>query len=167
MHLSAQSWKDIEIQDRENRRSVSVRLLRLAGAQSEKIAVLELKVPLPDVRVPRFRGEPLVANERVTIAAPVGDRLRVADGRFVEYGAGEPFTGAALFELYDGNDRLVIDHGASGAPIMDCQGRVVAVVSNILTQTVTLFSTVRVSTAWGSPNVVSIPVQVLGQTSAD
>jgi hypothetical protein len=35
----------------------------------------------------------------------------------------------ALLEMYDGDDRLVLDHGASGAPVFDCMGRIVAVVS--------------------------------------
>jgi hypothetical protein len=163
MHLSSHQWKDIEIRDGENKRSVAVRLLRLAGTQSEKIAILELKTPLPQAQFLRFRMEPLVANERVTSLAyaDADDQLRVVDGRFVEYGADDKFTGAALFELYDGNNRLVLDHGASGTPVIDCQGRVVAVVSNILTQTIQFFSTIRVSTAWGYPNVVSVPIQVL------
>ena len=32
------------------------------------------------------------------------------------------------------NDRYVLDHGASGAPIVDCDGNVAAVTSSILTQ---------------------------------
>jgi hypothetical protein len=32
--------------------------------------------------------------------------------------------------------RLVLDHGASGAPIFDCAGRVVAVASNLLTTSI-------------------------------
>ena len=44
-------------------------------------------------------------------------------------------AGAALLEMHDGNDRLVLDHGASGAPVLDCEGRVVAVVSTLITQT--------------------------------
>jgi hypothetical protein len=161
MHLSSEDWKDIEIRDRESKQSVAVRLSRLAGTQSEKLAVLELKTPISAAQFLRFRMEPLAANERVMSVAYVGDRLRVADGRFVEYGAYDNFTGAALLELYDGNDRLALDHGASGTPVLDCQGRVVAVVSNILTQTIQIVSTIRVSTAWGYPNVVSIPIQVL------
>jgi hypothetical protein len=161
MHLSSEDWKDIEIRNEESKRSVAVRLSRFVGTQSEKIALLELKTALPDVRFLRLRMEPLVADERVLSVAYAGDRLRVADGRFVEYRAHGDLVGAALFELYDGNDRLAIDHGASGTPILDCQGRVVAVVSNILTQTIQIFSRVRVSTAWGDPNVVSVPIQVL------
>jgi hypothetical protein len=64
--------------------------------------------------------------------------------------------------MYDGADRLVLDHGASGAPVLDCQGRVVAVVSNLFTQTVPFLSrATRISTAWGQANVASIPIQVL------
>jgi hypothetical protein len=55
----------------------------------------------------------------------------------------------------------VLDHGASGAPILDCSGRVGAVVSNLITSSLSFPSgTVRISTAWGSANVVSVPVPV-------
>jgi hypothetical protein len=63
-------------------------------------------------------------------------------------------------EIYEGDDRLVLDHGASGAPVLDCQGRVVAVVSSILTRTLSFgFAAVRISTSWQTPNVVSIPAE--------
>jgi hypothetical protein len=71
-------------------------------------------------------------------------------------------AGAALLEMYDGNDRLVLDHGASGAPVLDCAGRVVAVVSNVYVRTMRLASEeLRITTAWGSANVASVPVPVL------
>jgi trypsin-like peptidase len=162
MHLSAQDWKDIEIRDEENRQSIPVRLSRLVGAHSEKIAVLELGAPFPGAQLLRIRAEPLVTNERVmSIAYPDG-RLRVADGRFVEYGVEDRFAGTVLLELYDGDDRLVLDHGASGAPVLDCQGQVVAVVSNLMIRTMQFLSRmIRHTTAWGSPNVSSVPIQVL------
>lgn len=106
--------------------------------------------------------EPLVSDEDVVSLAYPGDQLRVAGGRFVQYGDTERLAGTALLEMYDGNDRLVLDHGASGAPVFDCTGRVVAVVSNLFITTMQFMSrTVRVSTAWGSPNVASVPVQVM------
>jgi hypothetical protein len=75
-------------------------------------------------------------------------------------------VGMAMFELYDGDDRLVLDHGASGAPILDCDGRVVAAVSNLFTRTMRFLSNeVRISTPWGSANVASVPVQVLNNFS--
>jgi len=42
-------------------------------------------------------------------------------------------SGMAFLELYEGENRLVVDHGASGAPVVDCEGRVAAVVSNVFT----------------------------------
>lgn len=162
MHLSEQDWKDIEIRDGQNKQSISVRLSRLVGVHSEKIAVLELKAPFSGAQFLRIWTEPLVPNERVMSVAYPSDRLRVADGRFVEYGVDGKLAGTALLELYDGNDRLVLDHGASGAPVLDCDGRVVAVVSNLMTQTMRLLSgVIRISTAWNTPNVVSVPIQAL------
>ena len=80
----------------------------------------------------------------------------------MEYGDSDKLAGTALLEMYDGDDRLVLDHGASGAPVLDCQGRVVAVVSNLFTQTMRLPSNaIRISTAWGQANVASIPIQEL------
>jgi hypothetical protein len=46
--------------------------------------------------------------------------------------------------------------------VLDCEGRVVAVVSTLITQTIYLpTGKVRVSTAWQTPNVVSIPAEAL------
>ena len=68
--------------------------------------------------------------------------------------------------MYEGDDRLVIDHGASGAPVVDCDGRVAAVVSNVFTQSlVWACRQIRSSTAWGMPNVVSVPVLALDDLS--
>jgi hypothetical protein len=73
----------------------------------------------------------------------------------------------ALLELYEGENRLVIDHGASGAPVVDCHGRVAAVVSDVFVQSLVWASReIRISTAWGMPNVVSVPVQALGEVTA-
>jgi hypothetical protein len=83
-------------------------------------------------------------------------------GRFVQLGAGERLAGTALLEMYEGDNRLIIDHGASGAPVVDCDGRVAAVISNVFTQSLQWASrNMRISTAWGIPNVVSVPIQVL------
>jgi hypothetical protein len=60
----------------------------------------------------------------------------------------------------------VLDHGASGAPVLDCAGRVVAVVSNLFTTTMQFMSrAIRISTAWGNPNVVSVPIQAVKDLS--
>ena len=161
MKLSDRTWKQVEIGTGESKQSVPVRILRLAGS-SEKIAVLELQTAFSGAQGFRLRMEPLAPEEPVVSLAYPGGRLRVAGGRFVQYGDGDKFAGTALLEMYDGNDRLVLDHGASGAPVLDCEGRVVAVVSTLITQTIYLpTGKVRVSTAWQTPNVVSIPAEAL------
>ena len=72
--------------------------------------------------------------------------------------------GAALLQTHDGNDRLVLDHGAPGAPVFDCGGPVVAVVTTAIAQAITyLSSAVHTSTAWQTPNVVSVPIQALAE----
>jgi hypothetical protein len=138
MLLSDSDWKEIEIRERESLHPIPARVARITGSHAEKIAVLELRRPFP------------------------GASGVFAQGRFVEYGADQRFVGAALLELYDGSDRLALDHGASGAPVFDCDGRVVAVVSTLITQTLNLpTGAVRVSTAWQTPNVVSMPAESL------
>jgi len=167
MHLSAHGWKDIEIQNGEGKRSVSVRLFHLAGLQVEKIAILELGTAIPNAAVLQRRTEPLIPNEQVVSLAYPDNQLRFAGGRFVQEGNDDKFRGSALLEMYDGNDRLVLDHGASGAPVLDCNGRVVAVVTTLITRTMNFLSNVvRISTAWQSPNVVAIPIAVLKEFSS-
>jgi Trypsin-like peptidase domain len=162
MNLSDQSWKRVEIWEGEIKQSIPVRIQRLAGSSAERIAVLELQTAIANVESLQLRMDPLVAEEPLVSVAYPGDRRRVAGGRFVQYGDSGRLAGTALLELYDGDDRLVLDHGASGAPVVDCAGRVVAVVSNLFSTTMQFFSrTIRVSTAWGSPNVVSVPIPVL------
>ena len=162
MRLSDKDWKEIELREREGKGSFPVRVLRVVGSHAEKIAVLELRAPLPGATALPLRMEPLDPDERVASLAYPGGRLRFAGGRFVQYGRDDGLAGTALLEMYDGNDRLVLDHGASGAPVLDCKGRVAAVVSTIITQTLNLLaSEMRISTAWQTPNVVSIPIQAL------
>jgi hypothetical protein len=162
MQLSDLDWKGVEIGSGESKQTIPARIRRVAGSSAHRIAVAELQTGFSGARGLPLRMEPLVPDERVaSVAFPDGD-LRVAGGRFVQYGDGDRLAGAALLELYDGSDRLVLDHGASGAPVFDCAGRVVAVVSNLFTASMQFMSrTIRISTAWGQPNVVSVPVPVL------
>jgi hypothetical protein len=166
MKLSDQDWKDIELQKGESKQSIPARVQRLAGSHKEKIAVLELHTAFAGVQSLALRMKPLVPEEPLASLAYPGSRPRVAGGRFVRYGDGDKFAGTALLEMYDGDDRLVLDHGASGAPVLDCAGKVVAVVSNLFTTTIQFMSrALRISTAWGSANVVAVPVPVLKDSS--
>ena len=166
MHLSADSWKAIEIREGESKWSISTRIIRVAGLQAEKLAVLELEIAIPNAAALPIRLEPLVPDEPVVGLAYPKNKLRFAEGRFVEFGVNAKVAGAALMEMYDGGDRLVLDHGASGAPILDCDGRVVAVVSTAITQTLSFASpAIRTSTAWQTPNVVSITIETLRDLS--
>jgi hypothetical protein len=162
MYLSSRDWKEIEVRGRKGNVAIPARIFRVAGSLPEKIAVLELRASVPGAVTLRLRMEPLVPDERLLSLAYPNGELRFASGRFADYGSKDGVAGAALLEMHDGNDRLVLDHGASGAPVLDCQGRAVAVVSTLITQTVSLpTGRVRVSTAWQTPNVVSIPIAAL------
>ena len=161
MGLSMQDWKIIEIEDDADIQSVFARIRQVAGGRSEKLAVLELQTAISAARIVAIRMSPLVPEDRVVTIAYPNHRSRSVAGRFVQYGDGN-LAGAALLELYEGNNRLVVDHGASGAPVFDCEGQVAAVISNVITQILrTPFGDRRVSTAWGLPNVVSVPAQHL------
>ncbi|HEY6256940.1 MAG TPA: serine protease [Xanthobacteraceae bacterium] len=159
MKLSDQTWKQVDVWTGENKQSVGMRLRGLAGSYAEKIAVLELQAAFPDAQGFQPRAKPLLPEEPLVSLAYPDERLRVATGRFVQYGDGDKFPGMALLEMYDGNDRLVLDHGSSGAAVLDCEGRVVAVVSKLFVSTIYFMSqAIRIPTGWGSPNVVSLPV---------
>jgi len=162
MHLSERDWKEIEIRERDSKESSHARVLRVLGSKSERIAVLELRTAFPGATALEKRVEPLIPEEPLVSLAYPNDALRFAGGRFVQYGDSGRLAGLALLEMYDGNDRLVLDHGASGAPVLDCDGKVVAVVSTLMTTTLSFSSRViRVSTAWQTPNVASVPIEVL------
>jgi hypothetical protein len=162
MRLSASEWKSIQLRDEDAFERADVRLQRIIGGGPEKIALIEIASELRGIRPLPVRKEPLIADEPVVSRAYVPDRVRTAGGRFVEYGTEGRFAGGALFEVYDGNDRMALDYGASGAPVLDCSGRVVAVVANVLTQTI--WGRLRVSTAWNMPNVLTVPVAVLHES---
>ena len=159
MRLSERQWKPIEFREGDAVEKINVRLQRIVGAGREKIAMIETAVPLASARPLALRKEPLVAEEPVISRAYRTGRIHTAQGRFVEYGTHGRFAGGALFEIYDGSDRMALDYGASGAPVLDCSGRVVAVVANLMTQMI--LGQVRVTTAWTKPNVFTVPVSVL------
>jgi hypothetical protein len=162
MGLSDQDWKHVEIGSGPSRQSILSRIRYVVGSSAHRIVVIDLQTAFSGVQGLRLRLEPLVPEERVVSVAYPGGDLRVAGGRFVQYGDGDQLAGAALLEMYDGDDRLVLDHGASGAPVLDCTGRVVAVVNYLFTTSMRFVShTIRIPTPWGQPNVASVPAPVL------
>ena len=166
MKLTTGDWKPLEIVDGEVIQVRSARIQRLTGNSTEKLAVIELQSAVSGARSVAIRKEPLVPEEQVVTLAYPGGRLHFVGGRFVRYGDDATLAGTALLEMYEGENRLVIDYGASGAPVVDCAGRIAAVVSNVFTQKLALGSgELRISTAWGTPNVVSVPVQALDGAS--
>ncbi len=162
MRLSEREWTSVQLREGDAVETIDVRLQRIVGTGPEKIALIETTAPLGSARPLALRKEPLAADEPVISRAYRSDRARTARGRFVAYGTQGRFAGGALFEITDGNDRMALDYGASGAPVLDCSGRVVAVVANLLTQTMSSpAGRIRISTAWSMPNVLTVPVSVL------
>ncbi|HEU5273274.1 MAG TPA: serine protease [Xanthobacteraceae bacterium] len=162
MKLAPWDWTTIDIRDGEETRTVAARLARIAGSGTEKLAVIELQHPVPNARVLATRSAPLAPEERVVTIVHAGHHPRSVSGRFVQTGEAGPLTNVDLLEMYDGRDRLAIDHGASGAPVLDCRGEVAAVISNVFVRNIQFASRdIRTSTSWGNPNVVSVPIQEL------
>ena len=83
MGLSNQKWTQVEILDGQSTQSIDVRIMRLAGAHAEKIAVLELRTAFPGAQGLQIRIEPLAPEERVVSLAYPGNRLRFVGGQFV------------------------------------------------------------------------------------
>ena len=69
MGLSDRNWKQVEVLEGENKQSIDVRILRLAGSHSEKIAVLELRTAFSGAQGLQIRMEPLAPEERVVSLA--------------------------------------------------------------------------------------------------
>jgi hypothetical protein len=162
MRLTNETWTTVTVRERDAQRSIPVRIQRVIGTHAERLALLELRDPFPKATALAIRAEPLVPEEALITLAYPGGRLRQANGRFVEMGAEGPSAGLAMLELYDGTDRLALDHGASGAPVLDCEGRVVAIVANVFAQTLRFQAQViRISTPWQSPNVAAVPAAAL------
>ncbi len=166
MMLSAEHWKTLEIGGEEGSRSIQARIRRVAGENLEKLTVIELQRPVEHAHAITIRREPLSPEEKVMTITYSAGRPHLVAGRFVRMGEEGKLAGMALLEVYEGENRLIVDHGASGAPVLDCEGHVAAVVSNVFTQSIQFPSRViRISTAWGMPNVVSVPLYALDDLS--
>ena len=169
-------WRNVDVRQRDVTVQVSARLLAVVRALPEGFALFELREPFPNAHTLKLREKPLSRNEPVhSIAYPAG--LRFAKGRFAEIAGSSdipgdhPFAkvrpGSGLFEMWDieerNNDRYVLDHGASGAPIVDCEGNVAAVASSFITQGSVYFAgrEFRLTTPWGMANNTAALIQPL------
>ena len=179
--LPAEAWQEVELRqaagDGSHDRTVrvKVRLIRqFEPSQTDKVhsdptgpgdmAVLEVLGEVPEVQPLDIRMEPPSPDEHVLVVAyPAGD-MRAALGvvRTAEAPSGR-FAGLSLLEV-QGSNRLLLNSGASGAPVLDCsKGRVTAVITGLLTGTRLSFlppNTV-VPTPWGSPTNAAVPARVL------
>ena len=172
-------WRKVDLRQRDVTVEVSARLLAVVRALPEGFAIFELREPFPNAQPLRLREKPLSRNEPVRSIAYLGG-LRFAKGRFAEIAGSNsnndmprdhPFAkvrpGSALFEMWDiderNNDRFVLDHGASGAPIVDCDGNVAAVASSIVTQGSFYFAgrEIKLTTPWGIANNTAALIQPL------
>jgi hypothetical protein len=125
-----------------------------------------LEDELPQRLIPaQLREGPLKDNDPVVAVGYTHGVLRFATGKL---NFPEPSQDAELeekpspylpFELANNNtnDRLAMDHGASGGPITDCDGKVAAVFVEVLTQdqevSNAISSMMRILETFGSPEV--------------
>jgi hypothetical protein len=169
-------WRKVDVRQRDVTVEVNARLLAVVKALPEGFAIFELREPFPNAQTLKLREKPLSRNEPVRGIAYL-DGLRFAKGRFAEIATSSdiprdhPFAkvrpGSGLFEMWDieerKNDRYVLDHGASGAPIVDCEGNVAAVASSLVTQGSLSFAgrVIRLTTPWGMANNTAALIQPL------
>jgi Trypsin-like peptidase domain len=169
-------WRKVDVRQRDITTQVSARLLAVVKAIPEGFALFELREPFPNAQTLKLREKPLSRNERVLSIAYL-DGLRFAKGRFAEIAGtsdvprDDPFAkvrpGSGLFEMWDieerKNDRYVLDHGASGAPIVDCEGNVAAVASSFVDQGSLYFAgrEIKLATPWGMANNTAALIQPL------
>ena len=98
------------------------------------MVVLELQAAFPAARSVAIRMAPLMPEDRLVTLAYPDQNPTFVSGRFVQYAIDGRLAGTALLEMYEGDNRFAIDHGASGAPVFDCEGRIAAVISTVITQ---------------------------------
>jgi hypothetical protein len=152
LELSTDTWTPITLfwgskkgEDPTHEFEMNARLkspLELTDTWEDSVTIeLEHAVPGAIVRTPRYT--PLVPKEPIVSAAYTKGKLSLATGSFsplepdpnAEPSEEEPPPYLAL-ELADwkNTNRYVIGHGASGAPVFDCDGNVVATLVDTMFQ---------------------------------
>lgn len=171
------------------RAEVTVRTVKtLETGTGETIAILQIQEAIQgerfkiaedlDLAFPQVRFTPPKRNEVVLGIAYPGQEmlLTYAVGHFrppEQSNSTQPSKEQPkpwlMFELMDreAKVRLLFDYGASGAPIFDCDGKVLAVTSNAITQMIDFgpaFPNMRVSTPWGMANNFGVFSSQLGES---
>jgi len=134
--LSNKEWTPVEIYQNEpeakihRHQRIRARLLRTITWGLDGLAVLKLEQPFQGARPLTIRTEPLTPGEKILTPAYPGGFLQLTTGYFL--GLDLALTSEskeASYAIEIEGDRLALDSGASGAPVLDCRGRVVAAVS--------------------------------------
>jgi trypsin-like peptidase len=134
--LSSSEWIPVEIYQNERdakihrHQRIRARLLRTIAWGLDGLAVLKLEKPFQGARPLAIRTAPLKPGEKVITPAYPGGFLELAEGHFlgIDLALSNERKEVSYAIEIDGN-RLALDSGASGAPVLDCTGQVVASVS--------------------------------------
>ena len=169
-------WSDEKDEKESHSTHVRVRLKDVAvGIRTlESIITLELEQAVEGVKIAKLRARPLQRNEAVVGIGYTADVLRFVEGRLAFPESDSATDGADApspylpFEMVDREkkegigDRYALNNGSSGAPIFDCDGNVVAMVTKFSKQTMSFFGNeVEVTTPWGQANIFGVSTMSL------
>ena len=170
--LSNKEWTPVEIYQNEpdakihRHQRIRARLLRTITWGLDGLAVLKLEEPFQGARPLTIRAEPLKPGEKIITPAYPGGLLELTTGYFlgIDLALSSESKEASYAIEIDGN-RLALDSGASGAPVLDCTGRVVAAVSAqayLVSENGLVEATLR-----GQQTNIAIPVTILSDAYAE
>lgn len=177
------AWQEVELRQavREGQPEIATRVrLRVAvkGRISEgprrgpgttgladDVAIMELHDPFPNATVLDVQATLPTPDATVLVVGYPDGRMQAARGIVRRAGdAVSRYSGLALVEV-QGDNRLLLNAGASGAPVLDCaKGAVVAVLNGLLTSPSLPFLPPQyavVPTPWGSPTNTAVPASTL------
>lgn len=188
--LPQMGWQDAELHqaDREGEPDIVMRVrLRVAAkaiplgsrdGEAEAInglaadvAIMELQDPFPNALVLPIWSNALAEDAQVLVLGYPRGRMQAVRG--IVRRSADPagrYAGLTLLEV-QGSNRLLLNDGASGAPVLDCgQGRVVAVLNGLLTgPSLPLLPSDSsvIPTPWGSPTNTAVPASILPAIGRD
>ncbi|MEZ0170682.1 serine protease [Microvirga sp. TS319] len=172
--LPVQGWQDVELRQTAREGEPGVMVLtplrvvargRLAGGMAEDVAILELRDPFPHAQVLEVETEVPPKNAMVLVLGYPGGRMQTAHG-FLRDAAtpASRYAGLAMIEI-QGSDRLLLNVGTSGSPVLDCVGgRVIGVLNALLTLSplpVPPSDNPAIPTPKGSPTNTAVPAATL------